>query len=94
MQILLLLGCFAGLMRSKGRPGCRRYRGLSDLEVERQMDAIGLWVKRGTIQDAILIEANPGPFKKPHGKDANTSRSRDGTIAKKGNEFHFGYKLH
>ena len=33
-------------------------------------------------------------FKKPRGEDAKTRRSRDGTWAKKGNETHFGYKLH
>ncbi len=63
-------------------------------ELQRQLDAMGLQVKHGTIQDATFIEADPGKFKKPRGKDAKTRRSRDGTIAKKGNEFHFGYKLH
>src|SRR5512136_16076 len=63
-------------------------------ELQRQLDAMGLKVKRGTIQDATFIDADPGKFKKPRGKDAKTRRSRDGTIAKKGNEFHFGYKLH
>jgi len=63
-------------------------------ELQRQLDAMGLQVKHGTIQDATFIEADPGQFKKQRGKDAKTRRSRDGTIAKKGNEFHFGYKLH
>ena len=63
-------------------------------ELQRQLDSMGLQVKRGTIQDATFIEADPGQFKKPRGNEAKTRRSRDGTIAKKGNEFHFGYKLH
>jgi IS5 family transposase len=63
-------------------------------ELQRQMGALGLQVKHGTIQDATFIESDPGQSKKPRGKDAKTRRSRDGTIAKKGNEFHFGYKLH
>ncbi len=63
-------------------------------ELQRQLDAKGLQVKRGTIQDATFIEADPGSSKKPRGKDAKTRRSRDGTWAKKGNEIHFGYKLH
>jgi transposase, IS5 family len=63
-------------------------------ELQRQLDSMGLQVKRGTIQDATFIEADPGRFKKPRGKDAKTRSRRDGTIAKKGNEFHFGYKLH
>jgi len=63
-------------------------------ELQRQLDARGLLVKRGTIQDATFIESDPGSSKKPRGKEAKTRRSRDGTWAKKGNEIHFGYKLH
>jgi IS5 family transposase len=63
-------------------------------ELQRQLDAKGLKVKRGTIQDATFIEADPGPSNKLRGGDAKTRRSRDGTWAKKGNEIHFGYKLH
>ncbi len=37
---------------------------------------------------------DPGSSKKPRGEGAKTRRSRDGTWAKKGNETHFGYKLH
>lgn len=51
---------------------------------------MGLQVKRGTIQDATFIEADPGSSKKPRDDDAKTRRSRDGTWAKKGNETHFG----
>ena len=42
----------------------------------------------------IFIEVDPDYFKKPRGDGAKTRRSRDGTWAKKGNESHFGYKLH
>lgn len=63
-------------------------------ELQRQLDAMGLQVKRGTIQDATFIEADQGSSKKPRGDAAKTRRSRDGTGAKKGNEYHFGYKLH
>ena len=63
-------------------------------ELQRQLDAMGLHVKRGTIQDATFIEADPGSSKKPRGNEAKTRRSPDGTWAKKGNETHFGYKLH
>jgi len=63
-------------------------------ELQRQLDAMGLHVKRGTIQDATFIEADPGSSKKPRGDSAKTRRSRDGTWAKKGDETHFGYKLH
>ena len=63
-------------------------------ELQRQLDAKGLAVKRGTIQDATFIESDPGSSKKPRGGEAKSRRSRDGTWAKKGNETHFGYKLH
>jgi transposase, IS5 family len=63
-------------------------------ELQNQLDAMGLHVKHGTMQDATFIEADPGSPKKPRGDGAKTRRSRDGTWAKKGNESHFGYKLH
>ena len=63
-------------------------------EFRHQLDSKGLMVKRGTIQDATFIEADPGSSKKPRGDQAKTRRSRDGTWTKKGDEFHFGYKLH
>jgi transposase, IS5 family len=63
-------------------------------ELQRQLDAMGLKVKHGTIQDATFIEADPGSSKKPRGEEAKARRSRDGTWAKKGEETHFGYKLH
>ena len=63
-------------------------------ELQRQLDTMGLQVKRGTMQDATFIEADPGSSKKPRGDGAKTRRSRDGTWAKKGDETHFGYKLH
>jgi len=63
-------------------------------ELQRQLDAMGLKVKRGTIQDATFIEADPGSSKKPHDEDSKTRRSRDGTWTKKGKKSYFGYKLH
>jgi IS5 family transposase len=63
-------------------------------EFQSQLDSMGLKVVSGTVQDATFIEADPGSSKKPRGDDAKTRRSRDGTRAKKGNEVHFGYKLH
>jgi IS5 family transposase len=63
-------------------------------ELQKQLIAMGMQVKCGTIQDATFIEADPGSSKKLRGDNAKTRRSRDGTWAKKGNETHFGYKLH
>lgn len=65
-------------------------------ELQRQLDAKGLKVRHGIAQDATFIEADPGSSesKKQRGNEAKTRRSKDGTWAKKGNESHFGYKLH
>jgi IS5 family transposase len=63
-------------------------------ELQRQLDSMGLQVKRGTVQDATFIEADPGSSKKLRGDEAKTRRSRDGTWTKKGDESYFGYKLH
>ena len=64
-------------------------------ELQRQLDARGLVVKEGSIQDATFITADPGRSgNKPRGDEARTRRSKDGTWAKKGDEIHFGYKLH
>jgi IS5 family transposase len=63
-------------------------------ELQRQLDSMGLRVKHGSIQDATFIESDPGSSKNPRGEAAKSRRSRDGTWAKKGNETHFGYKLH
>ena len=63
-------------------------------ELQRQLDAKGLQVKRGTIQDATFIEADPGKSKKTSDGVAKTRHSRDGTWTKKGKKSYFGYKLH
>ena len=65
-------------------------------ELQRQLDAKGLKVRHGIAQDATFIEADPGSSesKKQRGNEAKKRRSKDGTWAKKGNESHFGYKLH
>ena len=64
------------------------------VELQRQLDARGLKVRRGIVQDVTFIEAYPGSTKKSRGDESKTRRSSDGTWAKKGNEIHFGYKLH
>ena len=63
-------------------------------ELQKQLDAMGLQVKRGTIQDATFIEADPGKSKKTSDGVAKTRHSRDGTWTKKGKKSYFGYKLH
>ena len=65
-------------------------------ELQRQLDMKGLKVKKGVVQDASFITADPGhaPADKPRGGEARTRRSRDGAWAKKGSKSSFGYKLH
>lgn len=63
-------------------------------ELQRQLDEKGLKVRKGVVQDATFITADPGPSGKPRGEDAKTRRSRDGTWAKRRKGSIFGYKLH
>jgi len=65
-------------------------------ELQRQLDAKGLRVRKGVVQDATFITADPGHAKadKPRGEEAQTRRSRDGSWTKKGSKSFFGYKLH
>ena len=65
-------------------------------EFQRQLDEKGLKVKKGVVQNATFITADPGhvPAEEPRGEEARTRRSRDGTWAKKGARSAFGYKLH
>ena len=65
-------------------------------ELQRQLDEKGLKVKKGVVQDATFITADPGhaPAEEPRGNEAKTRRSRDGSWAKKGSKSSFGYKLH
>ena len=64
--------------------------------LQMQLDAMGLKVKKGVIQDATFITADPGHAKAdtPRGDDAKTRRSKEGTWMKKGAKSSFGFKLH
>jgi len=65
-------------------------------ELSRQLDAKGLKVRKGVVQDASFITSDPGhaAADKPRGDEAKTRRSRDGAWTKKGSHSYFGYKLH
>jgi len=65
-------------------------------ELQRQLDEKGLKVKKGVVQDATFITADPGhaPADKPRGGEARTRRSRDGSWTKKGSRSYYGFKLH
>jgi len=65
-------------------------------ELQRQLDERGLRVRKGVVQDASFITADPGhaPADKPRGGEARTRRSRDGSWTKKGSRSYYGFKLH
>lgn len=65
-------------------------------ELNQQLDAKGLKVRKGVIQDATFITADPSHARadEPRGDGAKTRRSKDGTWVKKGKKSEFGYKLH
>ena len=64
-------------------------------ELLRQLDEKGLRVRKGVIQDATFITADPGQAADKHrGEGARIRRSRDGAWAKRKNGSVFGYKLH
>ena len=65
-------------------------------ELQRQFDTKGLTIKKGVVQDATFITADPGHARadKPRGTEAKTRRSRDGAWGKKGGKSYFGNKLH
>lgn len=60
-------------------------------ELNRQLDAKGLLVKRGTLVDASLIEAQTRP---PRKGDPHTPRDTDADWTVKNNQPTYGYKLH
>ena len=66
-------------------------------ELGRQLEAKGIIVKKGAIQDASFIHADPGKKKsgmQGRGREAKTSRSKDGSWTKKGKKSIFGFKSH
>jgi IS5 family transposase len=61
-------------------------------EVNRQLDARGLIVKRGTLVDATIIAAN---VKRPPYEEGQVNpRDPDASFTKKNDETYFGYKAH
>ncbi|WP_245278278.1 IS5 family transposase [Methylosinus sp. PW1] len=61
-------------------------------EVNRQLDARGLIVKRGTLVDATIIAAAVKP--PPHDEGQVNPRDPDASFTKKNGETYFGYKAH
>ena len=66
-------------------------------EQKRQLAKYNLKVKEGKIQDASFIDADPGKKNsgmEERGREAKTSRSKDGSWTKKNGKSHFGFKAH
>src|SRR3989344_2407824 len=66
-------------------------------EQKQQIAKHNLKVKEGKIQDASFIEADPGKKNsgmEGRGREAKTSRSKDGSWTKKNGQSHFGFKAH
>ena len=75
--------------------------GLTDRlfeEVNRQLSAKGLFVRKGTIVDATMVESTNRPMKKEkqQSEDVKSNRQYDtqARSTKKGNRYYFGYKGH
>ena len=65
--------------------------------IKLQIKNKGIEIKKGKIQDATFIEADPGKKNSGmngRGREAKTSRSRDGSWTKKGKKTIFGFKSH
>jgi transposase, IS5 family len=65
-------------------------------EMQRQLFSNNLEVEQGVIQDAKVIQSPKGKdgSLNHRGREAKTSRSKDGTWTKKHGHWEFGYKLH
>lgn len=65
-------------------------------ELQRQLEAKGLKIRKGIIQDATIITSDPGhdDADKPRGDDAKTRRSKDGAWGRQRSKTFFGFKLH
>lgn len=67
------------------------------VELHRQINEKKIQVKKGVVQDASFIIADHGTQRKSNeqrGREAKTSRSKDGTWTKKGKKSYFGFKRH
>ena len=66
-------------------------------EINNQIKTKGIKIKKGKIQDASFIQADPGKKNSGmngRGREAKTSRSKDGSWTKKGKKSIFGFKGH
>jgi IS5 family transposase len=67
---------------------------LAFLEVNRQLEAKGLFVKKGTLLDATIIEAASRRPPKEAGPDARLEKEPEASFTRKNNHSFYGYRLH
>lgn len=63
-------------------------------EINRQLEAKSLILKKGTLMDATLVAATHAPPKMSAGPGAPHPREPDASWTKKNGRSHFGYKVH
>jgi IS5 family transposase len=63
-------------------------------EINRQLEAKGLVLKKGTLMDATLVAASHAPPKFSAGPGAAHPREPEASWTKKNGRAHFGYKVH
>jgi IS5 family transposase len=64
-------------------------------ELNRQLEELGLVVKKGTLVDATVIESSAAkPNKESDGGSGKSSIDPEAKWTKKNGKFHFGYKAH
>jgi IS5 family transposase len=97
---------FAGLGMQDGTPDhstiSRFRKALSDAgldaglfdEIARQLETRGLMLKRGTLMDATIVEAQAGKPSMQAGSGAKSTVDPDADWTRKGGKSHFGYKAH
>jgi transposase, IS5 family len=63
-------------------------------EIARQLEARGLVLKRGTLLDATIVEAQAGKPSMQAGRGAKSTVDPDADWTRKGGKSYFGYKAH
>lgn len=72
----------------------QRVMELAFLEVNRQLEAKGLFVKKGTLLDATIIEAASRRPPQKEGSGARSEREPEATFTRKNGNSFYGYRLH
>jgi IS5 family transposase len=63
-------------------------------ELSKQIEEMGLVIKKGTLVDASIVQADVKPPKPSEGKAGRSDHDRDASWTKKNGKSYFGYKMH